>query len=1150
MLHLAFVAALLAQQAPSYSKVHELFARHCVSCHSEKEKKGGLSLESYEGFLKGGDEAGALAVGGKPEASPLLSSIEQTKKPFMPPPKKAAKLKPGEIALVRAWIAGGAPGPKPGEVLAARAVVIPRIDPKVAPRKAIHAVAWEPKARLIAIARGREVELRAGDTRAVVRTLAGHAGDVNAVAFSEDGATLAAAAGEPGVAGELRLWNVADGKPLGTLKGHKDAIYAVALSADGKLAATGSYDTKILLWDLASGRPLRQLDGHNEAVFDLAFRPDGRVLASASADRTVKLWDVATGERRETLSDPTKAVNAVAFSPDGTRVAAAGADNRIRIWQVSMDAKEGSNPILLTKFGHEGAILRLAYSRDGKSIVSSADDKSVKLWNAADVSFRSALEAQTDWPSAVGFALDDKAVVVGRLDGSFQVYDAATAKVLAVAAPAKPEIATIHPRGVQRGHGAELKITGKNLTALSAAGASDPRLKTELLPGGSLGVTAHPDLPAGGYDLWVAGAGGESNRVKVFVDDLPQGAAPWATLPAGFWGLFTVRGTPEVFAFEAKAGETIVIDAAAKRLGSKAELVVTLTDPAGRVLASNIDYEGESDPLITYAVPADGRYLVRAGDLQLGASNDHFYRLTVGALPVVNACFPLSVPANRESTVRLIGINLPKDAVVTLKAGAAGELAVPVDSARFRARRELKVAVSDLAETIEAEDNDTPASAIAMSAPGSANGRIERAGDADHWRFESKKGQAWVIETQAAQRGSPVDTRIEVLHADGKPVARLLLQALRDSYITFRPVDANGNGARLWQYQEMDLGQYLYMQGEVVKLFLAPRGPDSQWDFLTLGGKRRCYFDTSATAHALDAPAYIVEPHAPGTTLPPNGLPVFPLVYANDDDGDRKLGSDSKIHLTAPADGAYVVRVRDVKGAGGDRYVYRLVVREARPDFRVAIEGANPSVPAGSGLAFTARVDRLDGFEGAVRLDLSGLPPGWSVSTPLVIEPGLFEAKGTLFAQADAPKPSGASLKIRATAVVEGREVARDVAAPGALGMAAKPRTVVWLEPDAPGAGDVIPLKPGGMVPARIRIERTGHNERVTFDVENLPFGAIVEDIGLNGILIPEGQSERRIFLTCAAWVGETTRPVYARVRENPNSTSRPVLVRVPSAKP
>jgi hypothetical protein len=63
--------------------------------------------------------------------------------------------------------------------------------------------------------------------------------------------------------------------------------------------------------------------------------------------------------------------------------------------------------------------------------------------------------------------------------------------------------------------------------------------------------------------------------------------------------------------------------------------------------------------------------------------------------------------------------------------------------------------------------------------------------------------------------------------------------------------------------------------------------------------------------------------------------------------------------------------------------------------------------------------------------------------------------------------------------------------------------------------------------------------------VENLPFGAIVADIGLNGVLIPDGQSERQIFLHCAPWVLEMDRLCYARAREAGNPTSVPVLVHV-----
>src|SRR5262249_25168279 len=156
---------------------------------------------------------------------------------------------------------------------------------------------------------------------------------------------------------------------------------------------------------------------------------------------------------------------------------------------------------------------------------------------------------------------------------------------------------------------------------------------------------------------------------------------------------------------------------------------------------------------------------------------------------------------------------------------------------------------------------------------------------------------------------------------------------------------------------------------EIVKLFLAPRGPDSTWDFYELNGKRRCYFDTSAASHALDEACYIVEPLQPGSNPPPNGLPLFPLNYVNDDDAERKLGSDSRLTCAAPADGSSLVRVSDARSAGSQRHTYRLVVREAKPDFNATVAIDTPTVLPGSGVGFTVRADRVDNFDGDITVD-------------------------------------------------------------------------------------------------------------------------------------------------------------------------------------
>src|SRR5439155_9154337 len=171
------------------------------------------------------------------------------------------------------------------------------------PKLAINAVALSPDAAVLAIARHGQVELQSLQTRQTLRTLGGISGSVNGVAFSHDGQYVVAAAGESGLFGEARLFDVENGALVKEFRGHKDSLYSARLSPDGKTLATAGYDSAIKLWNVADGSEQRTLDGHNGAIFELAFRSDGKVLASASGDRTVKLWSVTTGERLDTLKE-------------------------------------------------------------------------------------------------------------------------------------------------------------------------------------------------------------------------------------------------------------------------------------------------------------------------------------------------------------------------------------------------------------------------------------------------------------------------------------------------------------------------------------------------------------------------------------------------------------------------------------------------------------------------------------------------------------------------------------------------------------------------------------------------------------------------------------------------------------------------------
>jgi WD40 repeat protein len=1175
VLTLAGLSGLADSPSPanSYPAVDAIFARRCLDCHAGTDPEAKLVLDDYDSVLKGGENGPAVKAGKSAESlliQMVEGSVERDGKKKIMPPGKREKLSPEEIKTLKAWVDAGAPAPPKGFV-AIHELNVPKIDPRVPTRRPINAVAATPDGKLAALARYGEVELFAVEEQETTATLPGLRGDVNALVFSPSGKELFAASGENVRFGEVKEFSVPGGQLVKTFTGHKDAIYAVAVSPDGKTLATGSYDQKIKLWDIATGAELKTLSGHNGAVFGLSFRADGKVLASASSDRTVKLWDTATGDRLDTLSQSLKELYAVAFSPDGKRVAAGGADNRIRVWDVSPSARETPPPII-SRFAHEGAILRLVFSSDGKKIVSAAQDLTVKIWDAPNVEEKLLVEKQPDWPTGLAFGPENKSALVGRLDGSWSIYDTASGGLVK---PPRPSLTSVSPRGIQRGVVTKLRLGGQRLAGLTGAKSAGDKLAVRLAQSASskdeawLEVEPAKDTPRGSQKIAVTGSHGDSDWATIWVDDIPQancdGASgnfiTLASLPAAVWGTIAKPGDAASAEFDVKAGQILIFDSETADVGSKAKVNLKLEDPSGQLLAHNEGFAARSNPLMVYASKEDRHCRLVVSEAMLDASADHYFKVTVGALPLVTGFFPLSVATGSVTQIQLAGYNLPSNAAVQLNAASeTGEINLPLDRETYRTRSLPKLQITRERELVESEPNDTPAQANSIVVPSVVSGRIwSRDGrpDADLFKFSAKQGQRIVLETEAARRGSLADTKVEVLYPDGRPVRRVLLQAVRDSHITFNGINSDGSNARLENWTEMELNEYLYMQGEVCKLFRAPQGPDSGFEFYTSAGKRRDFFDTSPIAHANDEACYIVEPLPPEAKPLANGLPVFMVDYENDDDAERKLGTDSKVIFVPPADGEYLARVTDSRSYQGPEFSYRLFAREARPDFSVTLDGANPTIPEGSGQPFSARTDRNDGFEGEIKIEIEGLPPGFVVSSPLVIQAGHSQAQGVIYALPGAQWPDDKHplrTKITATAMVDGKPVTKPVNDFGSVKRGEKPKARVALGPDdsrmiatPPTNSNLIEITiaPGETIPARLKVWRDGYDDLFTFSVDNLPHGIIVDNIGLNGVLIPKGQDERRIFLSAARWVPDTDRLCYAIENQVGRQTSIPVLLHV-----
>lgn len=272
----------------------------------------------------------------------------------------------------------------------------------------------------------------------------------------------------------VHVWDVETGSEIQRFVGHVNYVCAVAISADGRLAASGSRtkgsqrgsEDSIRVWDVETGAELHRIDAFS-SVTSLRFLPDGTSLVASGnpshsvAEATAGVWDVETGERQTCFANP-YGVQHAATSPDGRSTLCSGfvfgKGNPIRLFETAT-GKE------LLRFGADlRGLYSVTFSPDGRRVLTTSGETFVREWDVHSGDLLRRVEVDWMWASCAIYLPDgNRIITANESDNSLRIWDIRSGEEL------KQFVG-------HRDHIHDLKVSLDGLTAVSCGADSTVRV--------------------------------------------------------------------------------------------------------------------------------------------------------------------------------------------------------------------------------------------------------------------------------------------------------------------------------------------------------------------------------------------------------------------------------------------------------------------------------------------------------------------------------------------------------------------------------------------------------------------------------------------------------------------------------------------------